>query len=264
MTTLVSRCLSAAGIRFLGILSRPGLLPLLRSAYRATSDADPSEVSVFRTRETRPGPGALSTPGTAVPAQLRVNPAAAACRLATAGPCHPGTTTRPGMSYLTRHQQGFTGVRPSRPFPSPVIPGRNRDPWALPWAPHPAEQDPAAHARAGTSLRHWPGITPSPSATSLSGPTHRERPHVATHQIGALSAEMIICLAAIIIPGQSGTYRHLQDRLTGLLAESGQKARSRECFRWQHNRLPVSQEFGRISWRPDSREAGPCRPHSFS
>ena len=23
---------------------------------------------------------------------------------------------------LTRHQQGFTGVRPSRPFPSPVIP----------------------------------------------------------------------------------------------------------------------------------------------
>jgi hypothetical protein len=30
----------------------------------------------------------------------------------------------------------------------------------------------------------------------------------AAHQIGALSAEVIICLAAIIIPGQSGTYRH--------------------------------------------------------
>jgi Ion channel/Short C-terminal domain len=29
-------------------------------------------------------------------------------------------------------------------------------------------------------------------------------------------------LAAIIIPGQSGTYRHLQGRVTGLLAESGQ------------------------------------------
>jgi hypothetical protein len=28
-------------------------------------------------------------------------------------------------------------------------------------------------------------------------------------------------LAAIIIPGQSGTYRHLQGRVTGLLAESG-------------------------------------------
>jgi nucleoid-associated protein Lsr2 len=30
-------------------------------------------------------------------------------------------------------------------------------------------------------------------------------------------------LAAIIIPGQSGTYRYLQGRVTGLLAESGQK-----------------------------------------
>jgi len=28
-------------------------------------------------------------------------------------------------------------------------------------------------------------------------------------------------LAAIIIPGQSGTYRYLQGRVTGLLAESG-------------------------------------------
>ncbi len=35
MTARVSRCLSAAGIRFLGILSRPGIPPLLRSAYRA-------------------------------------------------------------------------------------------------------------------------------------------------------------------------------------------------------------------------------------
>jgi hypothetical protein len=34
MLALVSCCLSAAGIRFLGILSRPGLPPLLRSAYR--------------------------------------------------------------------------------------------------------------------------------------------------------------------------------------------------------------------------------------
>ena len=33
-------------------------------------------------------------------------------------------------------------------------------------------------------------------------------------------------LAAIIIPGQSGTYRHLQGRVTGLLVESGQRPRS--------------------------------------
>ena len=41
------------------------------------------------------------------------------------------------------------------------------------------------------------------------------------HQIGVLSAEMIIHFAAIIIPGQSGTYRHLRGRVTDLLADSG-------------------------------------------
>jgi hypothetical protein len=98
MAALVSCCLSAAGLRFLGILSRPGLAPLLRSAYRAARRrTDPSGVSMFRTRETRPGPGALCIPGTAVPARPRVNPVTAACRLTTAGPCHPGTTTHPGM-----------------------------------------------------------------------------------------------------------------------------------------------------------------------
>jgi hypothetical protein len=35
-TARVSCCLSAAGLRFLGILSRPGVPPLLRSAYRAS------------------------------------------------------------------------------------------------------------------------------------------------------------------------------------------------------------------------------------
>ena len=71
MTARVSRCLSAAGIRFLGILSRPGLVPLSRSAYRTATGADPSGVSMFRTRETRLGPGALFTPGTAVPVTAR-------------------------------------------------------------------------------------------------------------------------------------------------------------------------------------------------
>ena len=146
--------------------------PLTIGLPRRDGSADPSGVSMFRTRETRPGPGALYTPGTAVPARPRVRPVTAACRLATAGPCHPGATTRPGMFSLTRHQQGFTGVRPSRPFPSPVAPGRNGDPWAFPWASHPAEQDPAAHAGAGTGLRHWPGVTSSPSATSLDALTH--------------------------------------------------------------------------------------------
>jgi hypothetical protein len=64
MTALVSCCLSAAGIRFMGILSRPGLPPLLRSAYRAAAGgADPGRVSVFRTRETTAGTGRPLYPG---------------------------------------------------------------------------------------------------------------------------------------------------------------------------------------------------------
>jgi hypothetical protein len=56
--------------------SRQGIPPPLRSAYRtacayAPEVRTPGTVSAFRTRETRTGPGALSTPGTAVPAGHR-------------------------------------------------------------------------------------------------------------------------------------------------------------------------------------------------
>jgi len=49
--TLVSRCLSAAGIRFPAILSRHGIPPLLRSAYRHQQVPDHDGVPTFRTRE---------------------------------------------------------------------------------------------------------------------------------------------------------------------------------------------------------------------
>lgn len=50
---MVSRCLSTAGVRFLVILSRPGVRLSSRSAYRPRPD--PDGVSTFRTHETRPG-----------------------------------------------------------------------------------------------------------------------------------------------------------------------------------------------------------------
>jgi hypothetical protein len=44
MPAVLSCCLSAAGIRFLSILSRPGIPPPSRSAYHAaTCGADPDE-----------------------------------------------------------------------------------------------------------------------------------------------------------------------------------------------------------------------------
>ena len=94
---MLSCCLSAAGIRFLSILSRPGIPPPSRSAYHAaTCGADPDEVSMFRTRETRLAQGALFTPGTAVSTRPVILPGR---RLPhrNGQPLSPRTTTRPGM-----------------------------------------------------------------------------------------------------------------------------------------------------------------------
>ena len=89
-------CLSATGIRFLGILSRPGIAPPLRSAYHAASAA--------RTRtgfpcSARVRPGWLRVPslprGRRCPHGRSFSPAAA-CRIATASPYHPGPQPAPG------------------------------------------------------------------------------------------------------------------------------------------------------------------------
>src|SRR5262249_52030085 len=48
---------------------------------------------------------------------------------------------------------------PTLSLPSPVIPRTVRTSLGFPRASHPAEQDPAAHARAGTGLRRLPGVT---------------------------------------------------------------------------------------------------------
>ena len=93
--------------------------------------ADPNGVSMFRTRKTRPGPGALFTPGTAVPSR----------------PVDlPGRRTPPfnGRSLFTPVDHSAPGCNcdeassrvhwrsPLPAFPSPVIPGRYGDPRAFP------------------------------------------------------------------------------------------------------------------------------------
>ena len=57
MTARVSRCLSAAGLCFLGILSRPGLPPLSRSAYRARQQAARTPTGLPRSARMRCGWG---------------------------------------------------------------------------------------------------------------------------------------------------------------------------------------------------------------
>ena len=126
----------------------PGVPPLLRSAYRQPQLADHDGVSVFRTRETRPGPGALYTPGTAVPAQARVHPVPAACRLATAGPCHPGVTTRPGMSLSRGISKGSLAFAPPG-HPLACGPRTEREPSGFPPGFTPGWAGPGRACRGG-------------------------------------------------------------------------------------------------------------------
>src|ERR1022692_3448335 len=61
--------------------------------------------------ETRPGPGALCTPATAVPARTRMNPVTPPAALQRRVPVLPVPQPIPDV-FLARHQQEFTGVHP--------------------------------------------------------------------------------------------------------------------------------------------------------
>ena len=95
-------CLSATGIRFPGTLSRQrDSAPLtigLPAGLHIPVPAGRTLARFPRSARVRPGPGRAPS----LPRGQRCSPAvgrsaAAACRLSTAGPCHPGDTTQPGM-----------------------------------------------------------------------------------------------------------------------------------------------------------------------
>jgi len=102
MRRSLSCCLSAAGIRFLGTLSRQrDSAPLtigLPAGLHIPVPAGRTLTRFPRSARMRPGPGrAPSIPrGRRCPLAVDLS-AAAACRLSAASPWHPGTTTQPGM-----------------------------------------------------------------------------------------------------------------------------------------------------------------------
>jgi hypothetical protein len=111
--------LSAAGLRFLGILYPPGTWAFVTSGLPPPTNgvADPDGVSVFRTHETRLGLGAPCTPGTVV--STRPHSILGRHRPPSNGPapCHPGFSDPPQDVQLTRHQRGFTGIHPMPSLP---------------------------------------------------------------------------------------------------------------------------------------------------
>ena len=96
-TAVLSCCLSAAGIGFLGILSRPGIPPPLRSAYHAAQQATRTRTGFPCSARVRPGWLRMpSLPRGRRCPQRPVFSRPPACRIATASPWHPGPRPAPG------------------------------------------------------------------------------------------------------------------------------------------------------------------------
>ena len=170
MTAQVSCCLSAAGLRFLRHPVPPrGFRPSYdRPTAPPAGGADPSGVSMFRTRETRLAQGALCTPGAAVPTRPVVLPAAA-CRISTASPCRPGLQPAPGR-IIDEASARVHCHSPHTSLPLACDPGRNGVlGLSLSFAPSQAGPGNARQGgdRPGHCLNYVPGISQPPSTYSL-------------------------------------------------------------------------------------------------
>jgi len=158
LLALVSRCLSAAGICFSAILSRLVFRP---SYDRPTGTRCRTMTGFPRSAHARCGRiGRPLYPGTG--GALAGRGTSPARRLP---PFHgTGPVPRHGrhLSGALTNEASVKGSRhsPARPSPHPWPPDDTGNPPAFPWAPHPREQDPRTHARAGTGSEHEPGTPP--------------------------------------------------------------------------------------------------------
>jgi hypothetical protein len=195
---MVSRCLSATGIRFSAILFPPGSWALLAVGLPNHRFGPRRGYHVPHARAAT-GLGALWTPGTTVltPTEATSGRAPAASQRPVPAPRR--TSHRQG-SRLTRHQRGFTQF--ARPvFPSSVATRMERAALGLgPRASHPADQEPTTRARVGTGhrTRTWnytlnshqsisnpvvhsmraTSCRTSPRRSPAAAPSRRERCHV--------------------------------------------------------------------------------------
>ena len=160
----VSCCLSAAGIRFLGLpVPAQGLFlsrdrPTLHRVRRRDLDG----VSMFRTNEIRVGPGAPFTPGLRC-SHSRRERISCRCRSSTASPALRSFSCLPELR-VTKPHQGFTLIHPST---LPLACGLRTGQRPLGFSPRlRTPQLPMTHARAGTGIEHLPELRSRPISTS--------------------------------------------------------------------------------------------------
>jgi hypothetical protein len=136
---VVSRCLSAAGIRFSVIRFPPGSWALLAVGLPDLSP-DPDGVTTFRTHELRSGWAP------SVPRGQRCSPRTGPLPgrrlpLRSGSPCTPPYVPSTRLR-LTRHQPRVHACSPVRSSLACGRPDGTGRPWAFPWASHPADQEP--------------------------------------------------------------------------------------------------------------------------
>jgi hypothetical protein len=157
---------------------------------------------MFRTHETRLGPGALSTPGTAVPATARCNPwppHAASQRPVPVTPVQRSVPGSPNNGASARvHQRS-----PLPAFPSPVIPGTVRGTLGFSLSSAPGRARPSRARQGGNEPQALPGVTSSASAGLLRR----------THSTRATSCRTIIRFWTLNIPATA-----CRSRRTGSVA----------------------------------------------
>jgi hypothetical protein len=110
----VSCCLSAAGVRFLGLPVPPGDCAFLAIGLPCTAEGacwDPDGVSMFRTNEIRVGSGAPFTPGQRC-SHSRRKRISCRCRSSATSPALRSFSCLPELR-VTKPHQGFTLVHPS-------------------------------------------------------------------------------------------------------------------------------------------------------
>ena len=206
--------LRRTGIRFLGILFPPGTWAFVTSGLpaRLTALPDPDGVSTFRMRELRPGWAPPRPRGQRCSHGRRRSarpPLAVPPRL---GPAPWSSSHLPGL-WVTRHQRGFTHVRPSG-LPLACAPGWNGTRFGF-FPELRTPQLPATHVRAGTGLEHWPGAMP-PTSSALQSASSLTTCDLVSHVLGPVIAHEkpqrpSLSRSAVTVSSLRGNYRRPND-----------------------------------------------------
>ena len=156
----VSRCLSAAGVRFLGHPVPAGELGLPHGRPTGACAPDPNGVSTFHTSEIRPGWVPPIPRGRRCPPDWRSISPTGACRFSTASPAPRCNNPSAGLT-MTRHHRGFTRVHPSG-LPLACSSRMEREPLGFYPGFAPRRYRRRTSGR-GQAIGHWPGTTLSTS-----------------------------------------------------------------------------------------------------